>query len=199
MVEDKRLVSPNKRIKFGIHTSRKELPLPESISPIKDLNPYQTRWTIKGRVTTKKEIRQFNSQRGSCQVFSFDILDSEGTKTRIVCFNDIAELHYDRVHIGGLYTISKGSVKQANNIYNKLNSKMEITLDHSSILKCCNDELAAITIEYIFKTINGIANINNNTLIDIIGILVYVGGIWIVQWKDASKVDYRTIKLIDFH
>ena len=79
MVEEKTIVSPNKRIKFGIHTPRKELPLPQSISPIKDLNPYQTRWTIKGRVTTKKEIRQFNNQRGSGQLFSFEILDSKGT------------------------------------------------------------------------------------------------------------------------
>ena len=151
-----------------------------------------------GRVTTKKEIRQFHNQRGSGQVFSFEILDSEGTETRIVCFNDIAELHYDRVHIGGLYTISKGSVKQANNIYNKLNSKMEITLDHSSILKCCNDELAGGTVQYNFKTINDIANISNNTLIDIIGIVVYVGDICTVQRKDASKVDRRTIRLMDF-
>ena len=177
MTEDKPIVSPMKITKYGIHVPRKEPPLPQAISPIKDLNPYQTRWTIKGRVTTKKEMRQFNNQRGSGQVFSFDILDTEGTETRIVCYNEVAELHYDRVHIGVVYTISKGSVKDANIKYNKLNSRIEITLDHTSILKCCDDELPTGNVHYNFKPINEIANINNNTLVDIIGVVVTVGDI----------------------
>ena len=57
MKEEKPIVSPMKITKYGIHVPRKELPLPQTISLIKDLNPYQSRWTIKGRVTTKKEMR----------------------------------------------------------------------------------------------------------------------------------------------
>jgi hypothetical protein len=35
--------------KFGFHIPQKEFPLLEIISPTKDLNPYKTKLTIKGR------------------------------------------------------------------------------------------------------------------------------------------------------
>ena len=124
-------------------------------------------------------------------------MDNEGTETRIVCYNEVAELHYDRVHIGVVYTISKGSVKDANIKYNKLNNRIELTLDHTSILKCCDDELPTGNVHYNFKPINEIANINNNTLVDIIGVVVTVGDISTIRRRDGTKVLRRTIKLID--
>ena len=188
MQEEKTTVSPIRNTKYGIHVPRKELPLPQSISPIKDLNPYQSRWKIKGRVTTKKAMRQFNNQRGSGQVFSFDILDNEGTETRIVCYNEVAEFHYDRVHRGVVHTVSKGSVKQENFTYNKLNSHIEITLDQTSILKTCDDELLIGNVHFNFKSINEITNISNNTLVDIIGVVVNIGDISTIRQRDGTKV-----------
>lgn len=70
----------------------------------------------------------YSTQCNNGQVFSFDIIDNESIEIQIACFNDFAELHYDRIEVGGLYTISKGTVKEANTKYNKLNNHMEITL-----------------------------------------------------------------------
>lgn len=45
------------------------------IYPIKNLNPYQNRWTIKARVTAKSEVRTWTNAKGAGKLFSVDLVD----------------------------------------------------------------------------------------------------------------------------
>lgn len=74
---------------------------------------------------------------------------------------------------------------------------MEIILDQNSILKCCDDEAIVPKKVFKFSPINEIANYSNNTLIDIIGVVVHVGKVSIVQIMDQTKMILRTMKLND--
>jgi replication factor A1 len=47
------------------------------IQPIKALNPYQQRWTIKARVTSKGDIKTWNNSKGSGKLLSVDLLDAD--------------------------------------------------------------------------------------------------------------------------
>ncbi|XP_057839480.1 replication protein A 70 kDa DNA-binding subunit A-like [Cryptomeria japonica] len=122
------------KVLFGVKRPQSSSGLLSIITPIKNLYPFQTRWTIKVHVTIKKEIHQYNKQTGNGRVFSFDIIDSEGTKTHVSGFNNMADAHYANRGIGATYKISGGVVKSANKIYNKLNSGIEITLVPESIV-----------------------------------------------------------------
>jgi replication factor A1 len=46
--------------------------------PIEGLSPYINDWVIKGRVTKKTQIREWNNARGSGCLFSITIMDKAG-------------------------------------------------------------------------------------------------------------------------
>lgn len=54
---------------------------------------------IKSRVREKRDMHHYSKQGREGKVFRFDIIDDEGTKIWITCFNGIAELHYDSVEV----------------------------------------------------------------------------------------------------
>ena len=55
------------------------------IVPINQLNPNQNDWTIKVRISSKKQIRHWQNARGEGNVFSFDCID-EVSKALYVLF-----------------------------------------------------------------------------------------------------------------
>ena len=55
------------------------------IVPINQLNPHENCWTIKVRVSSKREIRHWQNDRGEGKVFSFDCID-EVSKALYVLF-----------------------------------------------------------------------------------------------------------------
>lgn len=47
-----------------------------NIIPITGLNPYQNKWTIKARVSSKPAIRTWSNSRGDGKVFNVDLVDT---------------------------------------------------------------------------------------------------------------------------
>ncbi|XP_057872234.2 replication protein A 70 kDa DNA-binding subunit C-like [Cryptomeria japonica] len=138
MSEDKPSIS-KRSLQFATELPSPQTTTSENISPMKTLNAYQNKCMIKGRVTHKQPIKAYSMATKNGHVFSFDIVDCEGFEIRITCIDEIAKLHSNRVDIGSHYLISKGSIKEANARYNKLNSHLEITLSDASILKHCTN------------------------------------------------------------
>ncbi|GLJ50360.1 hypothetical protein SUGI_1073090 [Cryptomeria japonica] len=164
--------SSKRALKFGA-----DLPSPhntpsENISPIKSLNPYQNNWTIKGRVTNKRKMHQYNTTKRNGQVFSFDIIDEEGCEARITCFDEIAELHYHRDEKGASYVVSK-------------------------VLKWCALDSVETEKQTNFTPINEVLTSTNNTLVDVIGVVVNVREISVIRRKDGSTVKKRIVKIND--
>ncbi|XP_059075314.1 replication protein A 70 kDa DNA-binding subunit A-like [Cryptomeria japonica] len=179
-----------------------ELPSPQSttsenISPIKSLNPYQNKWTIKGRVTHKRSIKSYSTTTKNGHVFSFDIVDTEGCEIRVTCFDEIAQLHSDRVEVGSHYVISKGSIKEANTRYNKLNNHLEIILSDASILKHCSHEEVPNQQHSPFIPISEVFQLTNNTLVDIIGVVLHVGDIIPIHRKDGTQTQKQVVRIND--
>jgi replication factor A1 len=75
-------------------------PLPEGVVPIKGLNPYQNRWTIKARVTAKSDMRSFSNARGPSSLFSVDLLDAYGGEIRCTFFGEAATQWHDQIGVG---------------------------------------------------------------------------------------------------
>lgn len=158
----------------------------DNISPIKILNPYQNKWTIKGKVTDKWPIWSYSTPTKNGQFFSLDIANTKGCEVRVTCFDQIDQLYYDCVEIGAHYVISKGSIKEANTRYNKLNNHLKIFLSNASILKCCTHDDDPAQTRSPFTPISKVVQLTNNTLVDIIGVVVYIGDVITIHRKDGS-------------
>ncbi|CAI6006041.1 unnamed protein product [Closterium sp. NIES-65] len=167
------------------------------VVPIDSLNPYLGKWTIKARVTSKGDIRRYNNARGEGKVFSFDLLDAEGGEIRVTCFNREVDSFFDKIQKGQVYLLSKGSLKPAQRMYNHLRSDWEIMLDASSTLDLCPDDGAIGAIQYDFRTIADVAGMENNSVADVVGVVVSVGASSSIMRRNGTETMKRTCMIRD--
>ncbi|CAH8390278.1 unnamed protein product [Eruca vesicaria subsp. sativa] len=176
--------------------ARNEAPL--SISSIAALNPYQGRWTIKVRVTSKGELRRFNSTRGEGKVFSFDLVDAAGDEIRVTCFNDVVDKFFDMIVAGNVYLITKGNLKPARKEYNHLPNDYEIHLDNASTIQQCYEDDAAIPRnQFHFREICAIESMESNSITDVIGIVSSISPTGSIMRKNGTEAQKRALQLKD--
>lgn len=101
------------------------------IYPIEGLSPYQNKWTIKARVTTKSEIKHWANQRGEGKLFSCNLLDESG-EIKATGFNDAVDRFYNVLKEGHVYFISKARVNIARQKFKTLSNEYEITFERDT-------------------------------------------------------------------
>ncbi|KAM7517662.1 hypothetical protein LguiB_016624 [Lonicera macranthoides] len=171
---------------------------PARIIPIAALNPYQGRWAIKARVTAKGDLRRYNNARGDGKVFSFDLLDSDGGEIRVTCFNAVVDRFYETIEVSKVYVISKGSLKPAQKNFNHLKNEWEIFLENTSTVDLCPEEDASIPRQqFSFKPISEIENAENNSIFDIIGVVISVNPSVPILRKNGMETQRRILNLKD--
>lgn len=66
--------------------------------PITSLSPYQNKWVIKARVTSKSDIRHWSNAKGEGKLFSMDLMDESG-EIRCTGFRDAVDKFYDLIQV----------------------------------------------------------------------------------------------------
>ncbi|CAG9464736.1 unnamed protein product [Pedinophyceae sp. YPF-701] len=169
------------------------------IMPIKNLNPYQNRWTIKARVTSKSDIRRFHNARGEGKLFSFDLLDEQSGEIRVTAFGEQVDKHFDTVQVGSIYRLSKASLKPAKKQFNHLNNDYEISLERDSVVELCpNEDGAAIPeISFNFKPIASLADVPAGDVVDVVGVVEAAMPATQITRRDGSPADKRSMTIKD--
>ncbi|EDO36119.1 predicted protein [Nematostella vectensis] len=169
----------------------------KTVFPISGLTPYQNRWTIRARITSKSNIRTWNNSRGEGRLFNVEMVDESG-EIRATGFNEAVDKFYQMLEVDKVFYITKGSLRTANKQYSSIRNDYEMYLNNDTIIEPCNETCNLPTLQYNFVNIGDLENINKDQIVDILGVVTNVGDLAQITTKTTNKqVSKRDITLLD--
>ena len=108
--------------------------------PIAELNPYQQRFCLRARVTSKSQMRYWDKPTSKGNLFSVDLLDASG-EIRGTFFKETADKVFPILEEGKVYTFQEtsGRLKPANKQYTSLSHEFELTFGNVTVEPCDDD------------------------------------------------------------
>ena len=101
---------------------------------IKDLNPYQNKYTLQARVIKKNSVKNWSNSRGEGSVFDFILKDKSG-EIKVTAFNEEQRKYSEMIQEGKVYYLSNARIQpvrkpEYNNVSFCIKSRENTTVLH---------------------------------------------------------------------
>ncbi|CAH3021049.1 unnamed protein product [Porites evermanni] len=167
-----------------------------AVYPISSLTPYQNRWTIRARVTSKSNVRTWSNSKGEGRLFNVDLVDESG-EIKATGFNDAVDKFYELLEVNKVFYISKCSIRMATK-YSSLKNRYEMYLGNESNIELCNDPCDLPYMQYNFVSIGDLSNCNGDDIVDILGVVINIDDVSQITTRATNRqVSKRDITLLD--
>jgi len=164
--------------------------------PINALSPYITpHWAIKVRVTSKGLMREFKG-KNTGKVFSFDVIDEQGTEIRVTCFNKEADRFFSVVFPKKVYFIKRGRIK-TNNGFSRIRHDYAITCTaNSEITEFTGDVSNFAKRKFNFVSIGELPTVPEASFCDVAAVVDSIAEMNLFQSK-GRQLKKRVITIKD--
>ncbi|KAK4519047.1 uncharacterized protein ATC70_009275 [Mucor velutinosus] len=171
--------------------------LDANVTGISNLNPYQTRWHIKARVTQKSEIKKWHNSKSDGQLFSVHLLDSSG-EIKATIFTDQVDRFFNLLEEGKVYYISKARVTMARKQFSTLNNEYELVFENGTEIQACEEASNIPQVKYNFVKIADIDKHEKDSNCDVLGVVTEDMGISEIITKTTGRpLKKRELTLAD--
>ena len=172
------------------------VPCPENAVPLATLNTFTKDFCILIRVIKIGDLKSFTSNRGQGCLFSFLIIDKDGTEMQASCFNKAAERIHNIIASNQVYVIKGGSIKINDRRFNNTKCDFKIVLDDKTVIQKAEDngEIKLFTVNIV--KLSSVININVGSFVDVIGCVVEVNDL-IHKTTKNGDVLMRRIFIVD--
>ncbi|CAN0330016.1 replication protein A 70 kDa DNA-binding subunit-like [Lampetra fluviatilis] len=170
---------------------------PARTFPISNLNPYQNRWTIRARITSKSDIRRWSNSRGEGRFFSIDLQDESG-EIRAIAFNEECDKYYEQLQVNQVYYLSRGVLKAANKQFSTVRHDYEVSIATHTVIRACDEAVEIPVTIPTYTSIAELPSLAKNALVDVIGVCQSLDEVSMVQLRNSSReLARRNIRLVD--
>lgn len=167
--------------------------------PLATLSTFSKEIVIKVRVTKKFEKKSFNNAQTKKQgtVFSFNVIDDEGTELPCSAFNKPCEMFYDTIQENDVYEIRGGYIKINDKKYSTIKSDYKYFLDEKTIINPLDDDGSIEKNKCNFIKIDRISEAKVNGYVDIIAKIIQLNEKQAIRTKKGDERDLRKMTIAD--
>ena len=171
---------------------RKDQPQP---IPINNLAVGLTDWAIIARIIYKGPIFERKTDtNGKLEVFSIDLLDSQGTEIKMSFFRDLCLKYHATLQEGGIYKIAGGEIKKSTTVFHGSHECFIDCRSQTVIEPLPEDsKIPMLPPKLSLTRVKDVAQIDPKEKINFAGAVLGIGPIM----KTSGKIQRRQIVLLD--
>lgn len=187
---------PNRPL--GMTNGTPRTPFSTATMPISSLNPYQSRVTIRGRVSSKSDIKTWSKASGQGKLFTFEVFDDSG-EIRVTAFNEQADKFFELIQPKQVYFISGFQCKAVNKTFRVNNNEYELTLGKFANVVLCTEDCGDVPEQtYVFVKIAEIEDSPTDQLVDVCAVVKSFGEPQTFNRRtDGRPITKREVMIVD--